>query len=180
MGKYPLMHPERRPDWFATEVQPHEPAVRSYLRHKYPSLDPDDIIQESYLKLFRLRALVKIRSLKAYFFAVASHTAVGVFRKNGRRPPPLPVSELPEIVLLEQGSDVAEIINDRQRLELVASALETLPPRCRAVVELTVIHDLTTTQIALQLNLAESTVRVQLARGIEKCSAFLRTRGESP
>ena len=174
------MHPERKPDWFETEVRPHEPAVRSYLRHKYPSLEPDDIIQESYLKLFRLKALGGIRSLKAYFFTLASHTAVGVFRKNGRRPAPLPVSELPEIVLLEPGPDVAEIVNDRQRLELVASALETLPARCRAVVELGVIHGLTTTQIALQLNLAESTVRVQLARGVEKCSAFLRARGESP
>ena len=40
--------------WFALEVQPHEPALRAYLRSRFPLLqDFDDVIQETYTRLLR-------------------------------------------------------------------------------------------------------------------------------
>ncbi|MBI2497428.1 MAG: RNA polymerase subunit sigma-24, partial [Opitutae bacterium] len=40
--------------WFAEEVQPHEPALRAWLRNRFPTLvDPDDLVQESYARLLR-------------------------------------------------------------------------------------------------------------------------------
>ena len=42
--------------WFAEEVQPHEPSLRSYLRAVFPSFpDIDDLVQESYARLIRAR-----------------------------------------------------------------------------------------------------------------------------
>ena len=57
--------------WFADQVRPHEAALRCYVRSAFPSLDVDDIVQESYLKLLRVRAAGRIISTKAYLFAIA-------------------------------------------------------------------------------------------------------------
>jgi len=63
-------HPERASvtdaeRWITEEVQPHEDAVRGYLRHQFPSIDPDDVVQESYLKLLRIGVRGKVASVKA-------------------------------------------------------------------------------------------------------------------
>ncbi len=39
--------------WLTEEVQPHERALRGYLHSQFPSLDADDVVQESYLKLLK-------------------------------------------------------------------------------------------------------------------------------
>lgn len=45
------MPPDVSPEvsrWFATEVQPHRPALRAWLLARFPTLpDVDDIVQES-------------------------------------------------------------------------------------------------------------------------------------
>lgn len=42
--------------WFATEVHPHEPALRSYLRAHFPTLrDIDDLVQEAYARVIQAR-----------------------------------------------------------------------------------------------------------------------------
>ena len=42
--------------WYDEEFRPHAPALRAWLRAQFPSLlDPDDLVQESYLRLLRAR-----------------------------------------------------------------------------------------------------------------------------
>ena len=33
--------------WFAEEVQPHESELRGYLRRQFPSVEVDDVVQET-------------------------------------------------------------------------------------------------------------------------------------
>jgi hypothetical protein len=70
------------PEWLAGEMQRHEPAVRGYLRSQFPTIEADDVLQESYLKILRARAATGIVSLKAYFFSVARNTARTFFRRR--------------------------------------------------------------------------------------------------
>jgi hypothetical protein len=43
--------------WFAEEVQPHEASLRAYMRGAFPMVrDVDDVVQESYLRVWRARA----------------------------------------------------------------------------------------------------------------------------
>ena len=58
-----------------------------------------------------------------------------------------------------------------------ADALDALPRRCAEVMRLAVVDGQSSAEIAARLGLAESTVRVQLARGIARCAGFLRERG---
>lgn len=162
--------------WFSEELQPHEGALRNYLRHRFPSVDTDEVVQESYLKLLRAKP-GRIDSAKAYFFAIARNTALRIFRRRRQLYSDVPVNELPDWRVLDGGSDAAEATNRSQRLELVVQAIDRLPARCREVIRLAVVHGLSNAEIARQLSLSQATVRVQMARGIRKCAGFLQQHG---
>ncbi|MBL9216088.1 MAG: sigma-70 family RNA polymerase sigma factor [Opitutaceae bacterium] len=170
--------PTEHARWFAQQVQPHEAAIRGYLRHRFPSVDTDDVVQESYLKLLRIRATGRIASAKAYFFSVAQNTARKLFRRRQQLYAEVPVNELPDWRVMEGEPDAAEATNARQRLELAARAVDRLPQRCREIVQLAIVHGLSNAEIAERLGLSEATVRVQKARAIRKCAHFLRQKGE--
>lgn len=163
--------------WFAEEVQPHEPALRAYLRHKYPALpDVDDVVQESFAKVFAALKAGRLTSAKGLLFHVARNSVVSFFRKR-KFISPYVVSDSEELSVLECEADVAETVCSNDELELISEAIATLPGRCREVLMLRLMHGLEYGDIALQLGISESTVRVQITRGMKKCTAFLRERG---
>ena len=165
--------------WFADEVQQHEAALRGYLRSAFPSLEVDDVVQESYLKLWRARTVGRIASTKAYLFAIARHTALTLFHRR-RIFSPTPVNELPDSRVLADDPDAVQALVARERFALMSQAIAQLPDRCRAVLCLAVLRGCSNAEIAATLGLSENTVRVHLARGIRKCAAFLRAKGERP
>jgi len=165
--------------WFSEEVLPHEPALRGYLRNNFPTVETDDVVQDSYLKLIRSGALGKIASTKAYLFSVARNTALTLFHRR-RIYSETPVDELPSWRVLDGGLDGAQALAGRERFELMAAAIEQLPDRCREVMSLAVLRGQANAEIAQALGLSENTVRVHLARGIKKCADFLRERGARP
>ena len=165
--------------WLAEEVQPHEAALRRFLQSKFPSLDPDDVVQESYLKILKAKTTGKINSTKAYFFTIARNAALTVFRR-GKIYSPIPVNELPESCIMEERPDASEITHAHQRLDLAVEAIACLPPRCRQIFTLAALEHLSPPDIAARLGLSEATVYVQIARGVRDCRAFLQKKGERP
>lgn len=174
-----LVGPDDHARWFKEEVQPHEQALRSYLRSRFPSVDADDIVQESYLRLLKVRAKGTVASAKAYVFAIARNTALGVFRR-AKFISDVPVNKLPDWRILDENPDAAAITNLRQLFALAEEAIDHLPARCREVIRLAAFEQLPPAEIAARLGIAESTVYVQLARGFKKCAVYLRERGEFP
>ena len=163
--------------WFAEEVQPHEMALRGYLRNKFPSIDTDDIVQESYFRLFKARAKGRIASSKAYIFAIASNTARTFFHRR-RIYSSMELADVPDSLVLAEKSDGSELVNDQLRFQLALEAIDRLPPRCREIFRFAVLDRCSTAEIVRRTGLAENTVYAQLAIGVRKCSEFLRERGE--
>lgn len=163
--------------WFAEEVQPHEATVRGYLRKHFPTIDEDDVVQESYFKLLKAKASGKIASTKAYLFAVVRNTALTLGRRK-QIYSNTPLNELPGLRVLHEGPDAAESANAFLRMELMRQAIKQLPPRCRSVLMLAVLRGKSNAEIAVELGLAEQTVRVHLSVGMQKCADYLRGLGE--
>jgi RNA polymerase sigma-70 factor (ECF subfamily) len=162
--------------WFAAEVQPHEPALRAYLRRKYPGLsDVDDVVQESFVKTLAARQGGKLTSIKGFLFRVAGNAAVSVFRRR-KFISDTPVSAGGPQCVIVGDANVVEEVCTRDELQLVGEAIVALPERCREIVRLRVIEGRDYAAIGEQLGLSEATVRVQMSRGMKKCAEFLRER----
>lgn len=165
--------------WFSEEVHPHEPALRAYLRSNFPSVETDDVVQESYLKIVKARPAGHIASTRAYLFSIARNTAITLLNRR-KRFSDTPVNELPSWRVLEGGRDAAEAVDAAERFQIMSQAIAQLPVRCGDVMRLAVLRGRSNAEIACELGLSENTVRVHLARGITKCANFLRERGELP
>lgn len=163
--------------WFAEEVHPHEASLRSYLHGSFPAVrDVDDVVQESYLRVWRVRAAQPIASAKAFLFKVARHLALDLVRR--RRVSPIEaVGDLSALPVLAGGAGVAEQVSLQEKIRALADAIEALPARCREVVILRKLQCLSQRETAEQLGLSEKTIEAQLARGLKRCEDFLRRRG---
>ncbi len=176
----PLSHHVHRSKWFVDEVQPHEVVLRSYLRGAFPAVrDLDDVVQESYLRIWHAGAKQRIKSAKAFLFTVARRLALDSLRRE-RRISNVEIADLAELFACNsaQGADAAAIL--AEEVELLVEAIESLPPRCREVFVLRRLQGVSQKDIASRLGLSEQTVQVQAARGLQRCAEFVRRKLKNP
>lgn len=163
--------------WFKEWVQPHEAPLRSYLKSTFPAVrDVDDVIQESYLRMFKARASHPIQSARAFLYFVARRLALDTLRRNKTATHQAAVNFNPDVVV-EEGPSVSEAISKRQEVRLLAEAMHALPTRCREVMFLRKIEGLSQREIAARLTITEATVETQVRRGMAKCEQYLLERG---
>ncbi|SDS37635.1 RNA polymerase sigma factor [Opitutus sp. GAS368] len=166
--------------WFVAEVHPHAPALKSWLRSRFPRLpDVEDIAQIAFLRLWRRQSqpgTAMPRSPKAVLFAIARNAAIDEVRHRVASRTDA-VAETGQLHVLDEGSDVPATVSARQELEFLADALRGLPTRCRQVITLTKIYGLTEKQVAEKLGISENTVRTHVVRGMESCTEYLRRHG---
>lgn len=130
--------PAARDRWFEEEVQPHESALRSWLRGQFPQLaDLDDVVQESYLRLLRTRQRQAdaIRNVRTFLFGIARHVAIETFRRR-RHLSDVPVNDLPDSPTTQSATDVVQIVSHNQELALVVEAVKGAEETERLVPEL--------------------------------------------
>ncbi len=173
-----MSHQETEPTrWFSSEVQPHEPALRAYLQSRFPLLrDTDDVIQETYARLWREKAAGRIRHARAFMFTAARHLAVDFFRRNRHdRADPITHSSAEHVV--EESPHAAEAISRQQELEILAAAVQSLPTRCRHVIMLRYLKGCSYKEIAATLAISTETVKTHLAKGVQLCADYFEARG---
>lgn len=163
--------------WFTREVEPHGPLLKSYLRSKFPSVrDVDDVVQESYLRIWKARASQPIQSAKAFLFKVARNLALNVVQHERVSPIDV-VADLSALPVLEEGPNAADAVCTREEISLLADGIEALPPRCREIFILRRLKSVPQKEIAQRLGISEQTVQVQVQRGVKHCAEFLRRHG---
>ena len=163
--------------WFAEEVRAHEPALRSYLRGAFPAVrDVDDVVQESYVRVWRRQARNPIKSAKAFLFTVARRLVFDHLRHE-RRFPIEGVGDVESLGISDTRADAAECMGDGEKMELLIAAIDALPGRCREVVILRKLQLVPQREVAERLGISEKGVEIQLARGLGRCRAYLQARG---
>lgn len=164
-------------DWFATAILPHEPALRAFLRARFSSLaDPDDIIQETYIRILRAHAREQIRSPKALLFTTARNLAFDRFR-SARSSPAVSLANFDQLPVIEEAPTLAEHLARDAHLALLEEAINSLPPRCREVVLLKKIHGHSYDEIARRLNISHNTISAQITLGVARVRDFFRAHG---
>jgi len=162
---------------FAEHVQRHEAALRAYLLSRYSTLpDHDDLVQETYLRVWRAQWRLRLATAKAFLFTTASNLAIDRFRRS-RVARQVLLETLDELPAGESFPDAADLLDQRQRQELLAEAVANLPPRCREVMLLRYGDGLACKEIARRLGLSSETVKSRLTKGVGDCIDFFHRHG---
>lgn len=167
------------PAWFAAAVQPHDSALRAWLRAKFPALaDVDDVVQETYTRVLQLRARDPLRqhAVKPLLFTMARNLALDELRR--RHIVPMETLGGDDGAAFADGAlGIADAVSRRQELALLNEAIQSLPERCRQVLTLRKIYGLSQREIARQMGISEHTVEAQVGIGVRRCADYLARFG---
>lgn len=163
--------------WFATEVHPHEPALRSYLRSHFPTLrDIDDLVQEAYARVIQARHSGRVKEARPYLFSIARNAAIDLCRRN-QVVSFEAIAENATSPVVDEGADAASSFDHDHELDLLAAAIQALPERCRQVLTLRKLQGLSHREIAERLGISENTVSAQITLGVFRVREFFRSHG---
>lgn len=153
-------------DWFAREILVHEQALASYLRRAWSRPDDlHDLRQETYIRVYEAAARARPASPRAFLFTTARHLMADRLRR-ARVVSIETMGDLDALRVLVDEVSPERRLDARQVLQRLSAALDRLPPRCRQVVWLRRVEELSQKQVAARLGISEKTVEKQIAKGM--------------
>jgi RNA polymerase sigma factor (sigma-70 family) len=152
--------------WFKREILVHEALLLRYLRRVWPRRDElHDLRQEIYIRIYEAARKARPSSARAFMLATARNLVTDRLRRG-------------RVVRIEAvgDPDVLNVIVDElsperrlsawQELRRVTRAFNHLPPRCREIVWLKKVDDLSMQEVADMLGLSVRTVENQVLKGM--------------
>jgi RNA polymerase sigma factor (sigma-70 family) len=147
--------------------------------------DVEDIVQETFLRLFQAAKREPIRSPRALMLKTARNLALNKLRW---------ADALNHMVAVEEGVDgdsrqvegaehasdepTPEAVLEReQEFGVFCQAIRALPRQCRRVVLLRRVYGLSQREVAARLGISERTVENHIAKAVVVCSDFMESRG---
>lgn len=125
--------------------------------------DAEDVVQETFLKLFKNRSWLDMQDERAFLARTAWRIAIGRKRPNSAGLEDRGGNATPETLAIED-----------QRSRQIHALIDSLPERLREPLMLSALQDLTTAQIATALDKPEGTIR----RRISEARDLLRQKLE--
>lgn len=136
----------------------------------------DDVVQESYLRIWKARAGEPIRSVKAFLFQIARNIALDRVRRH-RTSPLSEVGSRDVSFVMDDGAGVVETVSQHEKEQLLAEALAALPPRAHELIILCKLNGVSRREAAEKLGISERTVDEHLLRGTKRLGEELQKRG---
>jgi RNA polymerase sigma-70 factor (ECF subfamily) len=152
--------------WVGSEVLPHEPAVRAWLRRMVDACELEDIIQEAYCRIASLSDVAHIRSGRAYLFTTVRMLVIERIRRS-RVVKFDTITEIETSNIMYDEPSPERVAAGRRELDRVRKLIEGLPERCRRVFEMRKVEGLSQREVATALGLPEYTVENDVAKGLK-------------
>jgi RNA polymerase sigma factor (sigma-70 family) len=163
--------------WFIGDVLSLEAVLMQFLRNNWRNeSEVEDLCQDVYLRAYKAATEQGIpERTKPFVFTIARNLLIDLVRKGQV----VPIEAMVELERLEVAGDTPsaeQSIIAGEELRRLHSALDQLPPRCREVVLLTRIENLTRQQIATRMGISDRTVAKHLEIGMRVlANALYRT-----
>jgi RNA polymerase sigma-70 factor (ECF subfamily) len=140
--------------------------------------DANDVVQDTYVRAFRhLRRFRGDASFSTWLYRIASNCASSFLSRRGRhRYESLTVVE--DIAATDLDDDPSLSAEASSLRTTIERALDQLPARLRAVVELRELEDLSHREIAERLGISESATKVRLHRARQTLRRLVPTPGD--
>lgn len=136
-----------------------------------------DVAQEAYVKLLALDAPGTVSYLRAYLYQTAANLAKDRLKQRARR------ERIDSLVFFDHTAESPSpepVCDARQRLDLIARAVEGLPPLCRAAFILRRFDDLSVEEVAARLGVNENEPRMSWTTTCPRANGRPSTRSRTP
>ena len=152
--------------WFKREILPQEAALLRYLSRVWPKRDEIlDLRQEVYARLFEFARSSRPQMPRAFLFATARNLMVDRVRW-GRAVSIESVGDVDELNVLVDDLTPEHYAIARQELKRLAWAFDRLPPKCREVMWLRRVQEMSQKDVARHLQVRETTIEKHLSRAM--------------
>ncbi len=154
-------------DALADAYAEHGSLVFSFCRRQLGTEEARDVTQEVFVAAWKARQRFDESrgSLRGWLMSIAKNKVIDVFRRQARRPQTVGGIEFDQLGAGQPSTVEPGIGRTADRMVLV-QALQQLPERARAVVELSFFQQLTHVEIAEQTGLPLGTVKSDLRRSL--------------
>ena len=133
--------------------------------------DADDVMQETFLKVFRSIGRFRRESnVETWIYRIALNCALNLARTKKEEP----LDEGMDPVTMRVSDNPERRLERVELSEAISNAIDKLPPQQRAVVILHDMEGLTHAQISRILNCSEGTVKSRLHHARRKLRKFLK------
>jgi RNA polymerase sigma factor (sigma-70 family) len=168
---------DERHEWFLNQIFRHRAALHRYLM-KFTSgaEDIEDLVQETYVRLYALADYRAVESPKALLFRIAHNLAVERARSKKTQATDS-MADLEQLGVFSTEVPADEQLDSRRRFETFCAAVDRLPPLCRRVFVLRKVFKLTHAEISEVLGVSHSTIEKHVAKGLVRCRDYLRQQG---
>jgi RNA polymerase sigma factor (sigma-70 family) len=160
--------------WFTREILVHEEALVRYLTRMWRNTNEVvDLRQEIYVRVYEAAAKSRPQFAKSFLFTTARHLMTDQIRR--RRVVAIDtVGDLDALNVPVEEKDSPEArASAHQELRRLARALDSLPSRCREVVWLRRVDDLSQKEVAAKLSITQKSVEKQVMKGMKLLAAAL-------
>lgn len=135
----------------------------------------EDLAQEVFIRFWEKRENINIDSnLGAYLRRMAVNEALAYLRKKSR----YQADELPIHLPGPQAASADQALEVEELSKSISIAIDSLPPRCRTIFQLSRFEELTYREIGEQLDISIKTVENQMGKALkvlrEKLSGYLK------
>jgi RNA polymerase sigma factor (sigma-70 family) len=168
---------EERHEWFLNQIFHHRGALQRYVgKLTSGAEDIEDLVQETYLRVYSLPDFHGVESPKALLFRIAHNLVVErARRKEAQRTDP--VADFEALNVFSNYAPPDEQTDSSRRFEVFCAAVDRLPPLCRRVFVLRKVFKLSPGEISEVLDISTSTIEKHVAKGLVRCRDYLREMG---
>ena len=147
--------------------------------------DVEDVVQETYLRLFQAAKRQPIRSPRAFMLKTVHNLALNKLRwadalNHMVETDKQADGESRQESGLEDGTDdrtPEDAVASEQEFSVFCQAIRTLPRQCRRVMLLRRVYGLSQQEVAARLGISERTVENHIAKAAVACSDFMEAHG---
>jgi RNA polymerase sigma factor (sigma-70 family) len=153
--------------WFKREILVYEAALMRFLLRAWSHRDEvDDLRQETYVRVYEAAAHSRPHAPKSFLFATARHLMTDRIRR--RRVVAIDaVGDLDALNVMVDELTPEDRASAYEELRHLAEAIDVLPPRCREVVWLRRVEDMSQREVAVRLGMTQKNVEKHVMRGMK-------------
>lgn len=148
-------------------------SLRRFLKRKLnDSADVDDLVQESYLRLYDARRRTRIGNTRGFLYRIASNLVIDRYRSREHNVKSLSIdsTEVSCSALMSDVPTPEQCAATDQQLCVLSKVIESLPPRCRQVFVSHRISQLTHREIACEMGISTQMVEKHIAKAVRVCT----------